>query len=602
MKSIAMFPTICRKWLAVMLALVSAIALSGCNPTELKTEAAQVPQLVVSVLSDPQTFNFALNQQSPSIFGLTFKGLTSVNGVTGEIQPELAESWQLSDDKLRIVFTLREGLKWSDGEPLTADDVIFTYEEIVFNKEIPTDARDYVTIGASGDLPKVRKLDDRRVEFILPEPFAPFLTTTTGHTSNAIAILPKHALQESVISKNSEGNPKFLSTWGTDTDPAKIIVNGPYKIESYIPSQRLIFRRNPYYWRKDAQGNPQPYIEQYIWQIVESPDTSLMQFRSGGLDTVAVSAANFSLLKREEERGNFKIYNGGAAIGSTFISFNLNKGKRNGRPLVDPIKSRWFNTVAFRQAVAHAIERQTIINTLLRGIGELQHSTIDIQTPYYYLSPEEGLKVYDYNPEKARELLLGAGFKYNNKGQLLDADDNRVRFTMLSSAGSRLSDAVGSQMKQDLGKIGIQVDLNPIDFTVMGERLHNSLDWECYFGAMSGGGIEPNDAANVWLLDGGLHTFNQAAQPGQVLIEGREIADWEQELAELYIKGAQELDKAKRKAIYDKAQQLAQEYLPYIHLINPLSMAAIRNRVQGVKYSVFEGAFWNIYELKIVDK
>ena len=312
---------------------------------------------------------------------------------------------------------------------------------------------------------------------------------------------------------------------------------------------------------------------------MESPDTSLMQFRSGGLDTVAVSAANFSLLKREEERGNFKIYNGGPAIGSTFISFNLNKGKRNGRPLVDPIKSRWFNTVAFRQAVAHVIDRQTIINTLLRGIGELQHSTIDIQTPYYYLSPEEGLKVYDYNPEKARELLLGAGFKYNNKGQLLDADDNRVRFTMLSSAGSRLSDAVGSQMKQDLGKIGIQVDLNPIDFTVMGERLHNSLDWECYFGAMSGGGIEPNDAANVWLLDGGLHTFNQAAQPGQVPIEGREIADWEQELAELYIKGAQELDKAKRKAIYDKAQQLAQEYLPYIHLINPLSMAAIRNRV-----------------------
>ena len=230
MKFVAMFPNICRKWLAVMLALVSAIALSGCNPTELKTEAAQVPQLVVSVLSDPQTFNFALNQQSPSIFGLTFKGLTSVNGVTGEIQPELAESWQLSDDKLRIVFTLREGLKWSDGEPLTADDVIFTYEEIVFNKEIPTDARDYVTIGASGDLPKVRKLDDRRVEFILPEPFAPFLTTTTGHTSNAIAILPKHALQESVRSKNSEGNPKFLSTWVTDTDPAKIIVNGFYKI------------------------------------------------------------------------------------------------------------------------------------------------------------------------------------------------------------------------------------------------------------------------------------------------------------------------------------------------------------------------------------
>lgn len=597
-----MFTTIWRKWLAVVLALIMAIVLTSCNPSEFKTQAAQVPQLVVSVLNDPQTFNFALNQQSPSIFGLTFKGLTSVNGVTGDIEPELAESWQISDDKLQVVFTLRENLKWSDGEPLTADDVIFTYEQIVFNQEIPTDVRDYVTIGASGAFPKVRKLDDRRVEFILPEPFAPFLRTTTGDTSNAIAILPKHTLLESVRAKNSDGNPKFLSTWGTDTDPAKIIVNGPYKIESYIPSQRLVFQRNPYYWRKDAQGNHQPYIERYIWQIVESPDTSVIQFRSGGLDTVAVSAANFSLLKREEKRGNFKIYNGGPAIGSTFISFNLNKGKRNGSPLVDPIKSRWFNTVAFRQAVAHAIDRQTIINTLFRGLGQLQHSTIDIQTPYYYLSPEKGLKIYDYNPEKARKLLLGAGFKYNNKGQLLDADGNRVRFTMLSSAGSRLSDAVGSQMKQDLGKIGIQVDLNPIAFTVLGERLHNSLNWECYFGAMSGGGIEPNDAANVWLLDGGLHTFNQAPQPGQAPIEGREIAPWEQKLADLYIKGAQELDEAKRKAIYDEAQQLAQEYLPYIHFINPLAMAAIRNNVQGVKFSVFEGAFWNIYELKVADK
>ena len=591
-----------RRWFLVLLALISAIALSGCNPTEFKTEAAQVPQLVVSVLTDPQTFNFALNQQSPSIFGLTFKGLTSVNGVTGEIQPELAESWQISDDKLRVTFTLREGLKWSDGEPLTADDVVFTYDQIVFNLEIPTDIRDYVTIGASGAFPKVRKLDDRRVEFILPEPFAPFLTSTTGNTGNAVAILPKHALQKSVSSKNSDGNPQFLSTWGTDTDPAQIIVNGPYKIESYIPSQRLVFRRNPHYWRKDAQGNPQPYIERYIWQIVESPDTSLMQFRSGGLDSVGVPAANFSLLKREEKRGNFKIYNGGPAIGTTFISFNLNKGKRNGRPLVDPIKSRWFNTVAFRQAVAHAIDRQTIINTLLRGLGELQHSTIDIQTPYYYLSPKEGLKVYDYNPGKARKLLLGAGFKYNNKGQLLDAEGNRVRFTMLSSAGSRISDAVGTQMKQDLGKIGIQVDLNPIAFTVLGERTHNSLNWECYFGAMSGGGIEPNDAANVWLLDGGLHSFNQAPQPGQAPIEGREIADWERKIADLYIKGAQELDKQERKAIYDEAQQLAQEYLPYIHLINPLAMGAIRNRVQGVKYSVFEGAFWNIYELKVADE
>ena len=601
MKSSGIFPAIWRKWLAVMLGLTVAIALTGCNPTQFKTEAAQVPQLVVSVPTDPQSFNYALNQQEPNVFGLTFKGLTTVNGVTGEIEPELAESWQISDDKLRVIFTLREGLKWSDGEPLTADDVIFTYEQIVFNKKIPTDLADYVKIGAIGAFPKVRKLDERRVEFIMPEPFSPFLRTTTAEPTSALTILPKHALLASIESKDSKGNPRFFSTWKTDTDPAKIIVSGPYKIESYTPSQRLVFRRNPYYWRKDAKGNPLPYIERIIWQIVESPDTALMQFRSGGLDIVSASAENFSLLKREEKRGNFTIYNGGPAFGTRFISFNLNKGKRNGLPLVDPIKSRWFNTVAFRQAVAYGIDRKTIINNLLRGLGETQDSPIDIQNPYH-LSPKEGLKVYDYNPEKAKKLLVEAGFKYNNKGQLFDADGNRVRFTLLSSAGSRVSDTLASQIKQSLGKIGIQLDLSPLNFTVLGERLHNSLNWECYLGALIGGGIEPNDGANVWALDGGLHSFNQAAQPGQTPIEGREIADWERKIADLYIKGAQEFDQAKRKAIYDETQRLTQEYLPYIHLISPLSMAAIRNRVQGVKFSAFAGAFWNIYELKVVEK
>lgn len=600
MKSFPISP-IWRKWLAVLLTLVMAIALSSCNPTELRTTAAQVPQVVVSVTQDPDTFNYALGHQLPNIFGLTFKGLTSVNGITGELEPELAESWKFSDDKLRVIFTLRENLKWSDGHPLTVDDVVFTYNDIVFNKEIPTDLRDYLKIGISGAFPQVKKLDDRRVEFIMPQPFSPFLATTIGDPSSAVAILPKHALQASVKSKDANGNPRFLSTWGTDTAPQKIVVSGPFKLESYTPSQRLVFRRNPHYWRKDAQGNPQPYIEKYIWQIVESPETSLIQFRSGGLDIVSASADNFSLLKREEKRSDFTIYNGGPAFGTSFITFNLNKGKRNGKPLVDPIKSRWFNTVAFRQAVAYGIDRQTMINNFLRGLGELQNSPIETQSKYY-LSPKEGLKVYDYNPKKAQELLLGAGFKYNNKNQLLDEKGNRVRFTLMTPSGGTNRGRITAQIQRDLSKIGIQVDLQFLDFSTLIEKTSNSLEWECYSGGFIGSGIEPNDGANVWLTEGGLHNFNQAPQAGQAPIQGREIADWEQKIADLFIQGAQEFDEAKRKETYDEFQRVAQEYLPYIHLINPLSMAAIRDRIEGVKFTALGGAFWNIYELKVVDK
>jgi len=591
-----------RRWLSILLtfalALTCQLTLTSCNPNQFKTEAAQVSQWITTTLSDPKTFNYAFNQEFPHVFLFTAEGLTTLNAITAEIEPALAESWEISNDK-QIVFTLREGLKWSDGEPLTADDVVFTYQDVIFNEQIPTDWKDSLKI--DGAFPNIRKIDDRRVEFILPEPFAPFLSTTTGGATNSVGILPKHALQAFVNSKDSKGQPQFLSTWGTGTDPAKIIVNGPYKIESYTPSQRVVFRRNPYYWRKDTQGNQLPYVERIVWQIIESTDTAVLQFRSRGLDAIEVYPENFSLLKREEKRGKFTIFNGGPRFSKTYITFNLNKGRRqNGQPLVDPIKSRWFNTLAFRQAIAHAIDRQTMLNNVFRGVGTLQDSPIDIQSPYY-LSPEQGLKVYDYNPQRARELLLGAGFKYNSRGQLLDADGNRVRFSLVTNAENKTRVAMGAQIRSDLSKIGIQVDYNPINFNILVDKLSNSLDWECHLLGFTGG-VEPHDAANVWLPDGGLHSFNQKPQPGQEPLIGQEVADWEAEIGRLYIQAARELDEAKRKEIYAETQRLSQEYLPYIYTVNPLALAAVRDRVEGVKFSALgslAGTLWNKYELKV---
>ena len=591
-------------WFPIILAVffTCQIFLKGCNPSNFKTDAAQVSQWVTTTLSDPKTFNFAFNKEYPHVFLFTAEGLTSLNGITKKIEPALAESWEISEDKKQIVFTLRENLQWSDGEPLTTDDVIFTYRDVIFNPDIPTDWKDPLKVGESGAFPKVRKIDNRRVEFTFPEPFAPFLYSTTGGTTSTVGILPKHALEKSIKSKDAKGQPQFVSTWGTDTDPKDIIVNGPYKIESYIPTQRLIFRRNPYYWRKDGQGNQLPYVERIVWEIVESTNTATLQFRSGGLDTVRVTPEDFSLLKREEKRSKFTIYNGGPAFGTTFISFNLNKGRRNGKPVVNPIKSRWFNNLAFRQAVAYGIDRQAMLNNVFRGIGELQNSPISIQSPFY-LSPEQGLKVYDYNPEKAKKLLLGAGFKYNAQNQLVDADGTRVRFTLMTNSENKLRVAMGAQVKQSLSKIGIQVDFTPIAFNTLVDKLSNTLDWDCYLLGFTGG-IEPHDGANVWLPDGGLHTFNQKPQPGQEPLIGREVAPWEAEIGRLYTQAAQELDEAKRKEIYNETQRITQENLPSIYLVNPLTLAAVRDRIENVKFSALgyqRGTMWNKYELKVAD-
>lgn len=206
-----------KRWLVGLLTVAIAIALYGCNPNDFKSSAAQVTQLVDTVVGEPKTFNYALSNELPKVFPLIYEGLVTENGVTAEIEPALAESWQISEDKKQIVFTLRQGLKWSDGEPLTADDVVFSFNDIYLNPDIPASNRDGLQIGESKALPKVRKISDRQVEFLVPEPFAPLLRSAGG-----TAILPKHILAKTITTKDSEGKPQFLSTWGTDTDPSTL--------------------------------------------------------------------------------------------------------------------------------------------------------------------------------------------------------------------------------------------------------------------------------------------------------------------------------------------------------------------------------------------
>ncbi|NJN03188.1 MAG: ABC transporter substrate-binding protein [Leptolyngbyaceae cyanobacterium SL_1_1] len=585
--------TLGRRLIAVALSGLMVVGLTSCSLDQFRASAARTSQLVVSFSENPKTFNASLSAEQPSVFSFIYEGLLSENGLTGELEPALAESWEISEDDRTIVFTLREDLRWSDGELLTAEDFAFTFNDIYYNEAIPVNGRDGLRVGTQGLLPEIKALDSRRLQVVSPEPFAPLLRTV-----GQIAPMPQHILAETIEQKDGDGNLLFLSTWGVDADPQEIIANGPYVMTDYQPNERLVFERNPYYWRKDSEGNAMPYIERVVRPILTESDASLLQFRSGGLDAQGVSPANYSLLKKEEERGDFTIYIGGPASGISFFMLNLNKGSRSGVPLVDPIKSRWFNTVAFRQAIAYAIDRGTMINNLYRGIGAPQYSPITVQSPYF-LSPEEGLKVYDYDPEKAKDLLKQAGFTSNSQGQLVDAEGNQVRFTFTTYTGSPTVDQIAAQIKQDLGAIGIQVDLQFVTFSTLVDKIDNTMQWECLFLGFTGG-VEPNGAANLWLPEGRLHMFNLEATAGQEPIEGREVADWERQIGDLYIRAAQELDETKRKAIYAEFQQLALEYLPLIYAVNPIAMAAVRNKVKGVEYSALNGsALWNIYELKI---
>ena len=576
------------KWLALVFALMLLVPITACNPSTLLANPDAPPQLVTSILSDPKTFNpvLATDGTSASVGAMIFDGLVNENPITGEFDPALAESWEISDDNLEIVFTLRPNLKWSDGHPLTVDDVMFTYNQLYLNPEIPTGTRDILKIGQNGTLPLVTKINDRQFKFTLPEPFAPFLGVTSAE------ILPAHVLRKTVEQKDRNGKLLFLSTWTVNTPPEQIVASGAYKLKSYTTAERIVFEANPYYWKDKIVAEDLPHIKKIVWEVVESTDNALLQFRSGSLDALAVSSENFSLLKKEEDKGNFTIYNGGEVYSMTFIAFNLNQGRKNGKPVVNPIKSRWFNNVKFRQAVSYGINRERMIKNIFRGLGGPQLSHIAKQSPFYY----DGLAGYPHNIQKAKELLLEAGFTYNKQGQLFDWDGNQVSFVLNTNTGNKTGEAMGNQIEQDLAQIGIKVNFRTINFNVLINKMDNSLNWDAILLYFSGGN-EPNSAFNLWSPDGTSHLFNQHTQG----LERRVIAEWEAEIGRLYIEGARELDPEKRKAIYAEVQQIVSEKLPVICLVNPYSLVAIRNKVEGVQYSASVGGFWNLDELKITE-
>jgi peptide/nickel transport system substrate-binding protein len=591
------------------LLLVVSLAIVGCS-----SALAEKSQLAIGTLGGPSTFNPALNNTATDYFDYTAEGMVSVNG-KGELEPGLAESWQIKGNS--IIFKLRPNLKWSDGKPLTADDVDFSFNEVYLNPDIPNDATDGLKIGKDGKLPTVKKIDDLQIEATTPEPFAPALRTIGGQS-----ILPAHKLRSVVRDKekyqetveipdpkNPKGKKqskvvnkersKFMSAWGINTKPQEMVSSGPFRLVSYVPGERLVFERNPNYWRKDAQGKQLPYLDRVVWQITESTDNELMQFRSGNLDTYKVTSEFFSLLKKEEKKGNFTIHNLGPDSGTVFLAFNLNQGQRDGKPLVETQKSRWFNNVKFRQAVSYGVDRQRMIDNIYRGLGSPQNSPISRGSPFYLA---KGLKEYTYDLSKAKKLLEESGFKYEDS-KLYDDEGNRVRFNLITNSGNKIREAIGTQIKQDLGKLGMQVDFTPVSFSLLTDKLDRALDWDAHIIGFTGG-VEPHGGTNFWLTDGRSHVFNLKPSPNQKPLTGQQVASWEKSISDLYVKGSQELDETKRKEIYYETQRLTQENLPCIYLVNRLSLSATRNTVQNAQLSaiVSISTLSNLPDIKVEKK
>lgn len=536
-------------------------------------------RLVLSQIANPKGFNPVIAQETSTtaITQYIFEGLTRVSGITNEVEPALAKSWKVSEDGLTWTIHLRDDVKWNDGAPFTADDVVFTYRQLVYNKDIPSSSRDIFTI--EGKEFEVTKIDNHTVTFKTPMIFAPFLRGL------AQEILPKHALEKAVL------DGTFNSTWGVDSKPEEIVGTGAFMLERYEPGQRVLLKRNPHYWRTDAKGNRLPYLDGIIILIVPDLDVALLKFQEGEVDLYGLRGTDYPKLKPLEKEKGFTVYRTGPDFGTNFIVFNQNpeKSQETGKPYVNPKKLKWFTNAKFRQAVAYALDRESMKNTVLNGLGYPQYSPLTPSAGFFY-NPD--VVKYPYDPQKAKALLAEAGFKdKNGDGFLEDPEGNTVEFNLYTNAENTVRIQIAGIIKDDLEEIGMKVNFTSLEFNNIVDKLMATFDWECILLGLTGG-TEPHFAKNVWHSTGQLHEW----YPRQ----GSPATQWEARIDKIFEQGVQTLDRDKRKQLYDEWQLIVSQEVPVIYTVLPEIIFAVRNRFGNLYPTAFGGALHNIEEIYIL--
>ena len=530
--------------------------------------------LTMSVISGPKTFNLAISTErsSSQILDHVFEGLTNESWLTAQVEPALAEGWERSEDGRVWTFHLRKDVKWSDGAPFTADDVLFTFEKIIYNKNIPASARPGMTIRYLDDgrwrkgRAKATRIDRHTVSFTLPVPFAPFLRNMST------PIYPRHLLERHV----DDGS--FTSTWDVGTDPRKIVGTGPFTIERYDVGERVVLKKNPHYWQRDAKGNSLPYLGRINYVIVPNQGTSVLKFLAGEIDRLVVPGEHYPTLKPQETAKDFTLHRQGPDFGTTFIAFNMNRGKdsRTNTPFAERIKLRWFSNTAFRKAIAHAVDKDSIIDNVMNGLGYPQWAAISPAAGPFH-NPD--VTRYEYDLEKAGAILDSLGWiDLDGDGVREDDEGNPIAFTLATNAGNTVRERVCTLLKQDLARIGIQANMRFLEFNTLVSQLTSTYDWEAMVIGFTGG-VEPHGGINFWHSSERLHLwYPQQEEPA---------TEWEARIDELFVTGSLELDPDKRHPVYHEFQRIVSNHVPVIYTALAERITAIRNRFGNVRPTLY---------------
>ncbi|HEY2859496.1 MAG TPA: ABC transporter substrate-binding protein [Terracidiphilus sp.] len=507
-------------------------------------------ELAWTIGYDPKTFDPAKvdDIDSETVRFLTGGVLLRFNRRTQQVEPHLAESWDVSRDGKTVTFKLRPGLRFSDGSSLTSRDAAWSIRRVLLAATAAPVADEFVSAsGVTVDSP-----DASTVIVHLPQ-----RVIGIGKVFDEIAIEPAE--------RPSEGR----------------VTSGAFSVADYQRSQFVRLRRNAFYYERDSSGATLPYATGVRLDILNNTEQETRQFLRGDYDLInGVPPDYFELLKKQ---ASSTVRDLGPSLNTEQMWFNQSPSS----PLPAWEKA-WFQQQAFRVAVSQAIHRDDLARIAYLGHATPAYSFISPANSVWY---NRNLSAPHTDLNAAKSALARAGFHMKGS-QLEDAAGHAVRFSILTNSGNAARQKMAILIQQDLAALGMTVNVVALDFPALVERLMHTQDYEACLLGLENVDPEPNSMMNVWPSSAPNHQWNPSQKTP--------ATPWEAEIDREMNRQATSLNAAERKQAVDRVQQIIADQQPFLYLVYPNTLVAISPRLQGVEPAVLEPElFWNAERLRL---
>jgi peptide/nickel transport system substrate-binding protein len=531
---------------------------------------------VGSIRGEPRTFNRLVdrNQTSDLLSMLQHARLVRVNRETFELEPWLAERWDASDDGRTYTIHLRQGVTWSDGTPFTSADVLFSLQA-VYDPKVASVIAGPLTVG--GQPIGATAHDANTVVLKFAAPSGPGMRLL-----DALVILPKHKLE----ARLADGT--LAQAWDTKTPPADLVGLGPFVLREYQPGQRLVFDRNPRYWRKAADGAALPYLDRVVLEIVPDQNAELLRLQSGDIDVTQseLRSEDYVPARRSEQEGRLRVIELGVGPDSDAFWFCLKPEVKKADP-----RFAFVQRPEFRQAISHAVDREAFAETVYLGAAVPIWGPI---TPGNSLWFSPDLPRYPHSDDRARELLRGIGLEdRNGNGIVEDARGTEARFTVITQQGIGTYERGLMVLREELGRIGITIDVAPLEIGAMIQRMLK-CDYDAIYMRPLFTDLDPAVNMDFWLSSGDAHFWN--------LQQRSPATEWERRIDTIMLEQAASVDQDRRRMLFRDVQRVVAENLPVLYFVAPRLYYAHSTRVNGVRPSVLRPpALWNADSLSVAN-